>query len=81
MDPRCLRYHVYKSVSALTQYSITKQQAHLYIPFVAGRLYSTFFRMGQTIETFRGKGIYQPAVDTAIDMLNQGCWVREAPYH
>jgi len=38
-------------------------------------LYSTFFRMGQTIETFRGKGIYQPAVDTAIDMLNQGCWI------
>ncbi|KAF8631273.1 hypothetical protein AX15_002599 [Amanita polypyramis BW_CC] len=38
-------------------------------------LFSEFFRLGQTIETFRGKGIYQPAVDTAINKLNQGCWV------
>ncbi|KAF8738181.1 hypothetical protein AX14_011598 [Amanita brunnescens Koide BX004] len=38
-------------------------------------LFSAFFRLGQTIETFRGKGIYQPAVDTAIDMVNQGYWI------
>ncbi|KAG6877845.1 hypothetical protein C0993_003218 [Termitomyces sp. T159_Od127] len=30
---------------------------------------------GQIIETFRGKGIYQPAVDTAIQKLDQGGWV------
>ncbi|KAF4619416.1 hypothetical protein D9613_005410 [Agrocybe pediades] len=30
---------------------------------------------GQTLETFRGKGIYQEAVDTAIQKLNQGHWV------
>ncbi|KAJ4472162.1 acyltransferase-domain-containing protein [Lentinula aciculospora] len=38
-------------------------------------LFSTFFRYGQVLETFRGKGIYQPAVNNAIDKLNQGCWV------
>ncbi|KAK2466424.1 hypothetical protein APHAL10511_002066 [Amanita phalloides] len=37
--------------------------------------FSEFFRLGQTIETFRGNGVYQPAVDTAIDKLNQGYWV------
>ncbi|KAH8830555.1 acyltransferase-domain-containing protein [Flagelloscypha sp. PMI_526] len=34
-------------------------------------LFSTFFRHGQTIETFRGKGIYQRAVDLAISKLKQ----------
>ncbi|KAJ3723354.1 acyltransferase-domain-containing protein, partial [Lentinula raphanica] len=38
-------------------------------------LFSTFFRYGQVLETFRGKGIYQPAVENAIEKLNQGCWV------
>lgn len=37
--------------------------------------FSTFFRLGQTLETMRGKGIYQPAVDFAIDQLNKGGWV------
>jgi len=36
---------------------------------------STFFRRGQVLETFRGKGIYQPAVDAAIAKLNDGAWV------
>ncbi|THV05418.1 hypothetical protein K435DRAFT_712859 [Dendrothele bispora CBS 962.96] len=38
-------------------------------------VFSTFFRYGQVLETFRGRGIYQPAVDTAIKKLNQGDWV------
>ncbi|KAF9468914.1 acyltransferase-domain-containing protein [Collybia nuda] len=38
-------------------------------------VFSTFFRLGQTLETFRGKGIHQPAVDTAIKKLDQGHWV------
>ncbi|KAG7096684.1 hypothetical protein E1B28_004098 [Marasmius oreades] len=38
-------------------------------------VFSAFFRKGQVIETFRGKGIYQPAVETAIEKLNQGHWV------
>ncbi|GJE95938.1 acyltransferase-domain-containing protein [Phanerochaete sordida] len=38
-------------------------------------VFSAFFRQGQTLETFRGKGIYQPAVDTAIDNLNRGEWI------
>src|ERR1700683_1716391 len=38
-------------------------------------VFSAFFRTGQVLETFRGRGIYQPAVDTAIEKLDQGQWV------
>ncbi|KIK65594.1 hypothetical protein GYMLUDRAFT_158981 [Collybiopsis luxurians FD-317 M1] len=38
-------------------------------------VFSTFFRWGQVLETFRGKGIYQPSVDTAIEKLNRGDWI------
>jgi hypothetical protein len=38
-------------------------------------VFSAFFREGQVLETFRGRGIYQPAVDTAIEKLDQGQWV------
>jgi len=38
-------------------------------------LFSAFFRKGQVIETFRGNGIWQPALDVAIDKLNQGHWL------
>ncbi|RPD56830.1 acyltransferase-domain-containing protein [Lentinus tigrinus ALCF2SS1-7] len=38
-------------------------------------VFSTFFRYGQVVETFRGKGIFQPAIDTAIEKLNRGEWI------
>jgi Acyltransferase len=38
-------------------------------------VYSAFFNSGQTIETHRGKGIYQRAVDLAIQKLDSGRWV------
>ncbi|EPS96325.1 hypothetical protein FOMPIDRAFT_1130598 [Fomitopsis schrenkii] len=38
-------------------------------------VFSAFFRNGQVIETFRGKGIFQPAVDLAIKKLNRGAWI------
>lgn len=38
-------------------------------------LFSAFFRAGQVIETFRGNGVYQPAVEEAISKLNDGRWV------
>ncbi|KAH9939644.1 acyltransferase-domain-containing protein [Epithele typhae] len=38
-------------------------------------MFSHFFRAGQVIETFRGKGIFQPAIDDAIQRLNQGDWI------
>ncbi|KAF7313558.1 40S ribosomal protein [Mycena chlorophos] len=38
-------------------------------------LFAAFFRNGQIIETFRGAGIYQPAVDTAIAKLDAGQWI------
>jgi len=40
------------------------------------RVISKFFTLGQTLETFRGQGIHQAAVDTAIKKINQGGWVR-----
>lgn len=36
---------------------------------------SEFFRQGQVIETFRGQGVFQPAVDLAIEKVNQGDWL------
>lgn len=41
-------------------------------------VFATFFRHGQVLETFRGKGIYQSAVDVAIGKLNHGSWVCDA---
>lgn len=38
-----------------------------------------FFSLGQVIETVRGGGIYQDAVDTAIDRLKHGGWVNIYP--
>lgn len=38
-------------------------------------VFSTFFRHGQVLETFRGKGVYQPAVDAAIEKLGKGDWI------
>ncbi|KAF8582411.1 acyltransferase-domain-containing protein [Ramaria rubella] len=42
-------------------------------------LFSEFFRQGQVLETFRGKGIRQEAVDRAIHLLNEGQWVHIFP--
>ncbi|KAI0084577.1 acyltransferase-domain-containing protein [Irpex rosettiformis] len=38
-------------------------------------VFSAFFRKGQVLETFRGNGIFQPAIDTAIQKLNSGDWI------
>jgi len=40
---------------------------------------SKFFSNGQVIETVRGGGIYQPAVDTAIKRIEQGGWIHIFP--
>lgn len=39
-------------------------------------LHSNFFNLGQVIETFRGQGVFQPAVDEAVKLLQKGEWVR-----
>lgn len=39
---------------------------------------SWFFKSGQIIETHRGKGIYQDAIDQATSKLENGRWVRTA---
>lgn len=36
---------------------------------------SKFFSLGQVIETVRGGGIFQPAIDDAIRKLGDGEWV------
>ncbi|KAL5522039.1 TAZ1 [Sanghuangporus sanghuang] len=38
-------------------------------------VFSAFFRKGQVLETFRGQGVFQPALDCAIKKLDQGGWV------
>ncbi|KAI0694066.1 acyltransferase-domain-containing protein [Cytidiella melzeri] len=37
--------------------------------------FSAFFRNGQVLETFRGNGVFQPAIDAAISKLNNGAWI------
>jgi hypothetical protein len=43
------------------------------------RASSLFFGLGQVIPTVRGYGIYQPAVDFAIEKANQNCWLHIFP--
>ncbi|GAA6006551.1 hypothetical protein JCM10207_004969 [Rhodosporidiobolus poonsookiae] len=38
-----------------------------------------FFEKGQVIETFRGKGIYQKAIDESMKKLDEGQWVHIFP--
>ncbi|CAE6471050.1 unnamed protein product [Rhizoctonia solani] len=41
--------------------------------------YNWFFRNGQVIETVRGAGVHQPAVDISVAKLNSGAWVHVFP--
>lgn len=38
-------------------------------------VFSAFFRNGQVLETTRGNGVFQPAIDSAIEKLNKGDWI------
>ncbi|KAJ1303825.1 hypothetical protein OPQ81_008247 [Rhizoctonia solani] len=42
-------------------------------------IYNCFFRNGQVLETVRGAGVHQPAVDIAVAKLNSGAWVHVFP--
>ncbi|KAG9297922.1 hypothetical protein G9A89_018750 [Geosiphon pyriformis] len=42
-------------------------------------LLSHFFAFGQVVPTVRGAGIYQPAMNFALDRLNEGKWVHIFP--
>ncbi len=82
LDTRRIRHHVHKPVSLTTSNAPLPFHAEsLMISIYAGacmhaRILSAFFRKGQVIETFRGEGVYQPAVDLAIEKLRAGAWVR-----
>lgn len=41
--------------------------------------HATFFRNGKVIDTIRGVGVYQEALDVAIERLNAGEWVHIFP--
>ncbi|KAI0300647.1 acyltransferase-domain-containing protein [Multifurca ochricompacta] len=56
--------------SHLTRWTLGASDIMFTNPF-----FSAFFRKGQVIETFRGAGIYQPAIDTAIEKLRAGAWI------
>ena len=43
------------------------------------RFFSRFFTHGQVIETHRGKGVFQPAVDEAVRLVQSGAWVHIFP--
>ena len=43
------------------------------------RFTSAYFRAGQVLETFRGDGVYQLAVDVAIQKLREHKWVHLFP--
>ncbi|KAH7102450.1 acyltransferase-domain-containing protein [Auriculariales sp. MPI-PUGE-AT-0066] len=40
---------------------------------------SSFFRYGQVIKTFRGQGIWQDALNVAIDKIDSGEWIHVFP--
>lgn len=42
-------------------------------------LHSKFFTLGQVIETHRGGGVFQPAVDEAVRLLQKGEWIHIFP--
>jgi len=37
---------------------------------------SKFFELGQVINTERGGGVFQPAIDQAVKLLQDGEWAR-----
>ena len=84
LDTRRVRHHVHESVSfsfttlQQTNASSASLNDQCLLAVCLPRVFSAFFRKGQVIETFRGEGIYQPAVDLAIEKLRAGAWVRYA---
>jgi monolysocardiolipin acyltransferase len=43
------------------------------------QLHSLFFSLGKTFPIIRGNGIYQPAMDFALDLLRDGHWLHFFP--
>lgn len=78
-----------KQVAILTDWSSHQPRRSWSLPSAANRarwgstrrLDSWFFTKGQVIETHRGKGIYQNAIDEATRKLEQGQWVSRLTRH
>ncbi|KAH9927625.1 acyltransferase-domain-containing protein [Fomitopsis serialis] len=66
-----LRYHLN---TRMTRWTLGASDIVLTNP-----IFSEFFRKGQVIETFRGNGVFQPAINLAIDKLHSGAWVSLHP--
>ncbi len=80
MDSRSIRHDVQRQVShspaaLAARTRLPSQPPPLTAPISLRRLDSWFFSKGQVIETHRGKGIYQKAIDEATYKLEQGQWV------
>ena len=82
LDVRRVRHHVHEPVRPPPSL-LSVEPSSFMVPSNASpqknknacSVFSAFFRKGQVIETFRGAGIYQPAVDLAIERLRAGAWV------
>ena len=70
LDTRRSGYHVHQPVRPSTWRSASCS-THAIVTSIS----SAIFRSGQVIETFRGQGIWQPAIDDAIRKLDTGEWV------
>ncbi|KAG0269049.1 hypothetical protein DFQ27_004981 [Actinomortierella ambigua] len=69
-----LPWKCYKHPSKTIRYALGAQELCYFNKPVAA-----FFRFGQVVPVIRGNGIFQPAVDYAIEMLKSGKWVHVFP--
>ncbi|KAH9457750.1 hypothetical protein MJO29_004910 [Puccinia striiformis f. sp. tritici] len=94
MDIRCSRYTIHQSVSeshpslqniletidSISLLSSPSSLLDLHITIVKSISFiSPLFENGQVIKTVRGDGIYQPAIDLALEKLNHSQWVHVFP--
>ena len=84
VDTRRIRHDVQRKVGRAVPTSDCRRKVASHARILtllqsARRLDSWFFNKGQVIETHRGKGIYQKAIDEATYKLEQGQWVSRHP--
>lgn len=76
MDARSARHPLRKPVRPVPSLLRLSSFAH---PILEVSLLAPLFSNGQVIETFRGRGIYQPSLDRAISLLDDSRWIHIFP--